>query len=110
MASLLFSEGHELPTALHGRKQLVPHMIDGMANTRPWALYAETPVSLTTYDSGYREITYRALASAINGVAWLLDKQLGHGKNHETLAYIGPNDLGYVVMLIGAVKAGYKVC
>ncbi len=109
MATLQFSEGTDVPVSLHRRKQLLPNIIDGMANTRPWALYAETPRSLTTYDAGYRKITYGAFANAINGVAWLLEKRLGRGKTHETLVYVGPNDLGYIVMILGAVKAGYKV-
>ena len=110
MATLQFSEGIDSPKCLHRRKQLLPNIIDGMANTRPWATYAETPRSLTTYDAGYRKITYGAFANAINGVAWLLEKHLGRSIAHETLAYIGPNDLGYIVMILGAVKAGYKVC
>ena len=109
MATLQFSEGIDAPRYLHRRKQLLPNIIDGMANTRPWAMYAETPRSLTTYGAGYRKITYGAFANAINGVAWLLEKHLGQGIAHETLAYIGPNDLGYIVMILGAVKAGYKV-
>ena len=109
MATLQFTEGTDLPKSLHRRRQLLPNIIDGMANTRPRALYAETPRSLGTYDEGYREITYGALANAINGVAWLLEKNLGQGRAHKTIAYIGANDLGYVTMILGAVKAGHKV-
>ncbi|KAK0506918.1 hypothetical protein JMJ35_010618 [Cladonia borealis] len=109
MATLQFTEGTDLPKSVYRRKQLLPNIIDGMAKTRPLALYAETPRSLTTYDAGYRKITYGALANAINGVAWLLKKSLGQGRAHQTLVYIGANDLGYVVMILGAVKAGYKL-
>ena len=109
MATIQFSEGTEAPNAVHQKKQLLPNIIDGMAKVRPWAVYAETPKSPVTYEDGYRKITYIAFASAINGVAWMLDTELGKGK-HETLAYIGPNDLAYVIMILGAVKAGYKVC
>ena len=35
---------------------------------------------------------------------------LGPGKDFETLAYIGPLDVRYNALLLGAVKAGYKVC
>lgn len=110
MATIQFSEGGDAPTVLHRKKQLLPNIIDGMAKTRPEAVYAEIPRSLTSYDAGFRKITYRDLANAINGVAWLLEKLLGRAKEHETLAYIGPNDLGYIFMVLGAVKAGYKVC
>lgn len=62
-----------------------------------------------TYRDGYRKITYRELASAVNGAAkWLVDT-LGAGQDFETLAYIGPNDVRYPFLILGAVKAGYKV-
>ena len=110
MATLQFSEGtDDVPTALHQRKQLLPNIIDGMAKVRPQALYAETPRSPTSYEDGYRKVTYRDLANAVNSLAWMLQKELGYGQNHRTLAYIGPNDLGYVFMILGAVKAGFKV-
>ena len=51
-----------------------------------------------------------ALANAINGVAWLLHDKLGRGIKHDTEAYIGPNHIAYVIMILGATKAGYKVC
>lgn len=109
MATLQFSEGTDVPMAIHQRKQLLPNIVDGMARTRPEAIYAETSVSPTTYDKRYLKITYRALANAVNGVAWLLRDRLGEGTNHDTVAYIGPNDLAYVFMILGASKAGYKV-
>ncbi|KAL8703598.1 MAG: hypothetical protein Q9201_003223 [Fulgogasparrea decipioides] len=89
--------------------QLLPNLIDEIARTDPERLYAETPASPTTYEDGWRKITYRDLANAINGVAWLLEGHLGHGTNHDTVAYIGPNDIAYVVMILGASKAGYTI-
>ena len=110
MATLQFSEGGSgPPRPLYRSKQLLPNIIDGMARARPEALYAETPASHSSYDQGYRKITYRELANAVNGVAWLLTKELGRGQDFETLAYIGPNDLSYPIVILGAVKAGYKV-
>lgn len=90
--------------------QLLPSLIDRLSEADPQRLYAEVPASPTTYAEGWREVTYRDLANAINGVAWLLDDKLGRGKNHNTIAYIGPNDLAYIVMILGASKAGYQVC
>ena len=109
MATIQFSEGTEKPRAVLSKKQLLPNIIDGMAKARPGALYAEIPNSPTTYALGYRKVTYRNLANAINGIAWMLEKELGKGKNHETLAYIGPNDLVSIFMIIAAVKVGYTV-
>ena len=110
MATLQFSEGSRVPPKpLYRTKQLLPNIVDGMAKSRPEALYAETPASYSSYDGGYRKITYRDLANAVNGVAWLLNEQLGPGREFETLAYVGPNDLSYPIVILAAVKTGYKV-
>ncbi|MCJ1463039.1 hypothetical protein MMC07_001643 [Pseudocyphellaria aurata] len=108
MASIIFPEGSRAPYPRYPKKQLLNHIVDGMARARPHALYAEFPKSATTYDAGFYKITYAALANAVNGVAWLLDRELGPGKAHETLTYIGPRDFRHNVMILGAVKAGYK--
>lgn len=90
-------------------KRLLNHVVDDMAKDDPDALYAELPLSPTSFDAGFRKLTYRAFANAINGMAWWLHRTLGPGKNFETLLYIGPNDLRHNLLLLGAVKSGYKV-
>ncbi|KAL9630769.1 MAG: hypothetical protein Q9204_004551 [Flavoplaca sp. TL-2023a] len=108
MATLQFSQhGESPPKLVHRNKQLLNNIVDGTARTRPSATYAEVPRSFHSYESGYRKITYRALANAVNGVAWWLQQELGLGQDHQTLAYLGPNDLTYVMIILGAVKAGY---
>ncbi|KAL9017855.1 MAG: hypothetical protein Q9185_004803 [Variospora sp. 1 TL-2023] len=109
MATLQFSQdGQSPPKSIHRTKQLLNHIVDGTAVTRPSAIYAEVPRSFDSYEPGYRRVTYRALANAVNGIAWWLHQTLGPGQDHQTIAYVGPNDLTYVIMILGAVKAGYK--
>ena len=88
---------------------LLPHLVEDRARTNPDAVYAEYPVSSSSYDQGFRKITYADLANAINGVAWWLHHTLGPCQDFEVLAYIGPNDLRYPALVLGAVKAGYVV-
>lgn len=90
------------------RSELLPNIFDYYAQVKPDAIYAEYPVNSMTYEEGYRPITYKALANAINGVAGWLTKTLGPGTG-EILAYLGPNDLRYPALVLGAVKAGYCV-
>lgn len=89
--------------------QLLNHIVDCIASKRPQTLYAEYPVSSTSYDDGFVKITYGKLANAIDRIAWWLVDTLGRGTDYETLAYIGTNDLLYPALILGAVKAGYKV-
>lgn len=90
-------------------KELLVHVVDRRAKDTPSAIYAEYPISPTGYEEGFRKITFADLSNAINGVAWWLHNTLGPGKNFETLAYVGTLDFRYNTLLLGAVKAGYKV-
>ena len=101
----------ELPEYYPGKKDILTNIVDFMAKRHPQALFAEFTVSPTSYDAGYRKINYESLANAVNGAAWWLHEALGGpGKNFETLAYIGVNDPRYNILVLAAVKAGYKVC
>lgn len=108
MTTIIFDEGSSPPKPLQ-RKQLLTHVVDGLARHQPNALYAEYPYSPTTYEDGFRKVTYSMLANAVNGLAWLIHDTLGPGDNFPTLAYVGGNDVRYPVLVLAAVKAGYKV-
>lgn len=45
-------------TSRNWRDELVPNIIDHIAEVDPEALYAEYPVSTLTYDHSYRKITF----------------------------------------------------
>jgi acyl-CoA synthetase (AMP-forming)/AMP-acid ligase II len=92
------------------RNELLPNVVDHLAKVSPLAPYALYPNSPTTYDDGYRTVTYKDFANAINGFAWWLKETLGPAKNFDILAYFGPNDVRYTALCLGAVKAGYVVC
>lgn len=91
------------------RDELVPNIVDHLAKVSPSAPYALYPDSPTTYDKGYRTVTYKDFANAINGFAWWFSKNLGRTEDFDVLAYIGPNDVRYTALCLGAVKAGYVV-
>lgn len=82
----------------------MPNLVDHYAEVKPDDLYAEYPVKPMNYEDGYKQITYKAFANSINGVAHWLTETLS--ENDEILAYLGPNDLRYPALVLGAVKAG----
>ncbi|KAJ5900060.1 NRPS-like enzyme [Penicillium taxi] len=90
----------------HPENELLPKIIDHYAHEKPDKIYAEYPKSLTSYDNGFEAITYRDFANVINGIAQWLTETFGPG-NDDTLAYVGPNDLRYPALVIGAIKANY---
>lgn len=90
-------------------ERLINRIIDSRAEASPDMVYAELPLSPTTFKAGFRKVTYAALANAVNGIAWWLSENLGYGKECATLLYLGPNDGRHNLLLLGAVKTGYKV-
>ncbi|KAH8661697.1 hypothetical protein BGZ60DRAFT_566347 [Tricladium varicosporioides] len=104
------TENGRRPEYYTGKKEILNNIVDFMARKHPQALFAEFPISLTSYDAGYRKINYDNLANAVNGAAWWIHESLGAPKkDFETLAYIGLNDPRYNIMVLAAVKAGYKL-
>lgn len=101
----MVKEGLPVP----GEKKLLNNMVDYLALAKPQAPFAEYPKSPTTYSAGFQKINYATFANAVNGIAWWLKDNLGPSTSFETLAYIGPNDLRYNALVLGAVKVGYKV-
>lgn len=92
-------------------RQLIPTVVDQIAETEPETAWAAVSVSPTGNDAGYQNITYRQFANAINSIAWWLEEELGRGDMTEPFVYFGTggSDVRYVMLLIAAVKAGYYV-
>jgi len=58
---------------------------------------------------GYRTLTWANYGDSINKVAFWLDETLGKTTGNETVAYLGPNDLRYALLLPAVVKTGRKL-
>jgi acyl-CoA synthetase (AMP-forming)/AMP-acid ligase II len=58
---------------------------------------------------GYRTITWKQYADTINKIAHWLDAELGKSTGNETVAYLGPNDARYAIMLGAVVKTDRQV-
>lgn len=89
--------------------QLLPTLFENRARLNPDGIYAKVPLSNTSYGSGFRSITHREALTAIDYVAWTLEKSFGKCPNFETIAYMGPNDPRSHFVLIAGMKVGYKV-
>lgn len=89
----------------------MPTVVDQIAEAEPEATWAAVSLSPIGIEAGYQNITYQQFANAINSVAWWLEEELGRGDMTEPLAYFGTggSDVGYIILLIAAVKTGYYV-
>lgn len=90
-------------------RQLLPLVFKNRAHQNPDGAWAQYPVSEHTYATGLQTATNQQAYNVINKVAWLLHNQLGPSSNFETIAYIGPFDPRYFIVVIAAIKVGYKV-
>ncbi|KAI0466489.1 putative NRPS-like enzyme [Xylaria cf. heliscus] len=58
---------------------------------------------------GFIEISAQRFANAVNRVSWFLDSLLGKPRDFDSICYIGSNDLRYFLLMLGAIKVGYKM-
>jgi acyl-CoA synthetase (AMP-forming)/AMP-acid ligase II len=94
-------------TLPYGRR-LVPVLIDEIAQQTPKRVFCSIPKSSNLRD-GFLDITFQDFARATNRTAGWLEENFGRSYSFETLAYIGPSDLRYLIMVLAASKVGYKV-
>lgn len=93
----------------YGRR-LIPHVIDNIAREDPNREAFQSPRTDNPKD-GWATITFENYANAINRCARMIIDTCGKPSSGSfpTIAYIGPQDARYVVMIFAAVKAGYRV-
>jgi len=89
--------------------RLIPCIIDETAQNDPKKLYAVIPNSAKNIAEGFRNMTYRDFANAINGAASWIERTFGRSSDFRALGYIGLNDLRYRIILVAAIKTGHKV-
>ncbi|KAK5624968.1 hypothetical protein RRF57_000684 [Xylaria bambusicola] len=86
-------------------KRTIPSAIDELAQACP----TRTWVSFATDYQRLRDVSFQTCAHAVNQTCWWLKRTLGTSETFDTVAYIGPNDLRYLILFSAAVKCGYKV-
>lgn len=96
-------------TPSYGRR-LLPSLIDQVATQDPDRECFQAPRSSAPSD-GWKVITWKDMAKAVNRAAHRIVELCGTPEpgSFPTIAYIGPNDVRYIVTMIACVKAGYKV-
>ncbi|KAK1976536.1 thioester reductase domain-containing protein [Colletotrichum cereale] len=92
----------------YGRR-LIPQIIDETARSEPDREFLSVPRSSDPRD-GWRPITFKQMANAVNRVARRIVEKRGAPEpgSFPTLAYIGPSDARYMVIVVACIKAGYK--
>lgn len=81
-------------------KRLLPQIIDDLAATEPDRIIYSIAKS-SDISQGFRTVSARAFASAVDRTAWLLHNQLGESlaPSVPAVAYIGPRECANPVIL-----------
>lgn len=58
---------------------------------------------------GFRDVDYGTFAKAVDKFALWLREQVGQESEPKTILYFGPLDIRYLLVLLGAAKAGHIV-
>jgi hypothetical protein len=91
--------------------RLIPILLDDYAVSEPSRPHAFVPIDKTDISKGFKDITVKQLANAVNKASWWLAEQLGNSipGTFELFAYFGPRDLRYACLQIAAMKVGRNV-
>ncbi|KAL8904941.1 MAG: hypothetical protein Q9207_002935 [Kuettlingeria erythrocarpa] len=93
----------------HASESRLVHLIpDQLAEAIPDHPLFSFPTKTKPQD-GFRDVSSKCFANAINRTAWFLSKLLGQPRQFEAVAYMGPNDIRYFLLMFAAIKVGYKM-
>ncbi|KAL4988612.1 hypothetical protein BDW68DRAFT_158654 [Aspergillus falconensis] len=87
--------------------RLLPALVDEGARSAPDRLFGIIPKGPAVSD-GFRNVTFKELAHAVDAMAWWTDKHIGQpGDGRETIAYMGANDIRYYIFILSCAKTGH---
>ncbi|ETS80548.1 hypothetical protein PFICI_08077 [Pestalotiopsis fici W106-1] len=94
-------------TATHSfGRRLIPQIVDDRSKSSPERIVYSFP--LDPQLTSWHHVTARVLANAVDTLAWKLAADLGRSSTFETVSYIGPHDIRYVMVVLACIKAGYQ--
>ncbi|KAI7968613.1 hypothetical protein EIK77_006632 [Talaromyces pinophilus] len=84
-------------------------LIDDIALNDPHRTLLSIPHSANPKD-GWQDLSFGVFANAVNRLShWIADQVgLAQEGTFPTVAYIGPNDVRYLIVLTATIKTGYK--
>jgi hypothetical protein len=91
--------------------RLIPTLIDQYAATEPPPVWAVVPADENDLSKGFKDVTFRNFANAIDHAAiWLREHLPQPLREFQTVAYVGPKDVRYPIIAVAAAKLRIKVC
>lgn len=98
-----------LPGVQHGERMALT-LLDERSESDPQSLWVSVPVDGNDMSQGYKDITFKEFANAVNDAAlWLVQNLPASGDDFQSFAYVGPKDLRYPILAMAAGKVGKVV-
>lgn len=88
-------------------KRLIPSLVDELADSNPTRVFAMVPRS-SHFGDGLIDVTISTFAKAVDRAAFWIESLVGKSDDSSVIAYLGPNDLRYMIIAIAARKVGYQ--
>ncbi|PYI36626.1 NRPS-like enzyme [Aspergillus indologenus CBS 114.80] len=96
------------PEGFNAPRRLLVTQVDTIAKHSPNRRFGLIPNG-TEVDQGFREVTFRDLSQAVNAMSWWIDDTLGKPQSGEKIAYLGNNDVRYIIFMLACHKTGYTI-
>ncbi|PYH90579.1 AMP dependent ligase/synthetase [Aspergillus ellipticus CBS 707.79] len=88
-------------------QRLLPDIVDYYAHEETDRVFAAVPRSGNAAE-GFEDVNMRAMATAVDHAAWWIDRAFEGVSKKSTLAYVGPSDLRYPIVLLAFMKCGWN--
>ncbi|KAI0543172.1 hypothetical protein GGR58DRAFT_509903 [Xylaria digitata] len=88
--------------------RLLPSLIEDLAHSDPSRILYSVTKTKDPAD-GFNDICAADFARAVDRCSWFINQELGVGIEFPTLAYIGPQDLNYAILVLASIKTSYKL-
>lgn len=92
----------------HANMRTLPEVVDTLAKQMPDAVWVKIPVSSASGVT-WRDVTWSQLRGAVNSMCHWMEATLAPAETNETVAYSGVNDIRYPIVVMAAMKMGYRV-
>lgn len=90
-------------------QRLCVHVADELARKTPDRIYATVTNSPSDIEHGFRDISIKQFANAVNYASWQIQTLFGRSDKFDVIAYIGVSDIRYAVYLYAAIKTGHQL-
>lgn len=94
---------------LNSLPKLLPALVDEIAQNNPQRVWSEIPVDGRDLSKGFQDVTFRTFADAVNELCWILESKIGTSTTFATVAYFGPADPSWHIVMIALQKLGFKI-